>query len=76
MAVRLGNSSPDDSESCVVYCLSALVDVSNSLAEVELSILLLIATLDLQQSELFILGALASLEAEESGLLVKSENDS
>lgn len=54
-SVWLHDLSPNGSESCVVFETLDLIDVSDSLAKVETCVLLLVDTLDLEQSEVFIL---------------------
>ena len=65
VAVRLGDSAPDNSEFCVVSNILPLENVSNSLAVVEACSLLLLDTLHLQEGELLVLSGLSSLEADE-----------
>jgi hypothetical protein len=73
VAVRLDDSAPDGSEFGVVSNTLGLVNISDSLAIVEASVLLIIHTLDLQESKLLVLSGLASLESGEDGLCVKSK---
>ena len=73
VSMSLGDSAPDDSESAVVGSLLCLVDEGDTLAEVEVSVFLVVDTLDSEKSELLILGGNASLEASEYSLLVQSK---
>ena len=66
------DSSPDGSELGVVFDSLALEDVSYSLAEVELCVLLVFNSLDLEQGVLLTLGSLTSFEACEDSFLVQS----
>ena len=70
--MRLDDSAPDGSESGVVDGVLGLVDVSDSLSEVEGSVFLIIHTLDLEKSELFMLGGNSSFETSEHCLGVQS----
>ena len=72
VAVSLDDSTPNDSESCVVSHVLGLVHVGNALSEVEGGVSLVVDALDLQESELLVLGGSASLEAGEGGFLVES----
>lgn len=76
VSVSLDDSAPDHSEFGVSSCVLGLVDVSDSLSEVEGSILLVINSLDFKESELFILNTQASLEASEDSLGVESTRKS
>ena len=71
--MRLGDSSPDNSESCVVLDTLALIDESDLLSKVKACVFLVVDTLDLEQSELFMLSGLASFESDESSLVVQSK---
>lgn len=66
------DSSPDGSVLCVVLEGRSLVDVSNSLSSIVFSGLLVLATLDVDQSLVFILMSLASSESNESSFHVES----
>lgn len=68
----LDDLAPDGPEAGVVGGVLCLVDVSDSLAEVELSVFLFVHALDLQKSELLVLSALTSLKTSEHGLGVQS----
>jgi len=72
VTVSLGDAAPDDSEFCVVSDTLALENVSNPLAEVKASVLLLVDALDLEEGKLLPLGGLASLETSEHSLCVES----
>ena len=72
--MRLDDLAPDSSEFSVVLNTLGLVNVSDSLAKVKACVLLVIDTLDLEESELFILSGLASLEANEDCLSVESKS--
>lgn len=72
--MRLDDLAPDSSEFSVVLNTLGLVNVSDPLAKVKACVLLVIDTLDLEESELFILSGLASLEANEDCLSVESKS--
>lgn len=68
------DSAPNGSESGVVCCVLGLVDIGYSLAEVESAVLLVIHSLDLEESEAFMLGAFTSFEAGEDCFGVESRD--
>ena len=75
VAVGAGDLAPDDSALlAALVSLLGLVDVSDTLADVESGVLLGLDTLDSEEGGAHVLVSLASLVAEEDGASVKSRH--
>ncbi len=72
VAVGAGDAAPDDPDLGALLLLVAPVDEGDPLAEVELSVLLLLDTLDGDEGDVGVLGTVAPLEAHEGALGVES----
>ena len=72
VSMSAGDSSPSNSEFCVVFQVLCLVNVSDSLALVESCVFSIVKTLDSKKCLLLFLGGLSSSEAGEDSFNVKS----
>lgn len=72
VTVRAGDAAPDDADLGATNLLGGLVDVSDTLAEVELGLLGLLDTLDLDEGGVALGNALRALVAHDPSLDVKT----
>ena len=74
VAVRAGDAAPDDADLGATNLLGGLVDVSDALAEVELGLVGLLNTFDLDEGGVALGDALRALVAHDPSLGVKTRH--